>query len=74
MRVRDLYPLINTPALTEVRDFYVTHFDFAVAFEADWFIYLVVPGEEGTRGATLAFMHPDHPRIHPAPKPSMAWA
>lgn len=36
MKVRDLYPLITTPALAEARDFYVTHFDFQVAFEASW--------------------------------------
>lgn len=68
MKVRDLYPLITTPALAEVRDFYRTHFGFEVAFEASWFVYLVGPGEEGTRGATLAFMHPDHPSNPPGPE------
>jgi catechol 2,3-dioxygenase-like lactoylglutathione lyase family enzyme len=67
MKVRDLYPLITTPALAEVRDFYVGHFGFQVAFEASWFLYLVGPGEEGARGATLAFMHPDHPSSPPGP-------
>lgn len=61
MKIRDLYPLITTPALAEACDFYVTHFDFQVAFEASWFVYLTGSGEDGTRGATLAFMHPDHP-------------
>lgn len=68
MKARDLYPLITTPALREVRDFYVTHFDFEVAFEASWFVYLIGPGEDGTRGATLAFMHPDHPSSPPGPE------
>lgn len=68
MKVRDLYPLITTSALLDVRDFYVTHFDFTLAFEASWFVYLVGPGEEGTRGATLAFMHPDHPSNPPGPE------
>ncbi|EKF17490.1 VOC family protein [Nitratireductor pacificus] len=68
MKVRDLYPLVTTPALTETRDFYVTHFGFQVAFEASWFIYLVGPGEAGNRGATLAFMHPDHPSNPPGPE------
>lgn len=67
--VRDLYPLITTPALFEARDFYVRHFGFEVAFEASWFVYLSGPGEEGTRGATLAFMHPDHPSNPPGPEP-----
>ena len=65
MKVRDLYPLVTTPNLAETRDFYVTHFGFDVAFEASWFIYLVGPAEEDSRGATLAFMHPDHPSTPP---------
>ena len=68
MKVRDLYPLITTARLAAVRDFYVTHFGFAVAFEADWFLYLVGEGEEGARGATLAFMTPDHPSNPPGPE------
>lgn len=66
--VRDLYPLITTPALFEARDFYVRHFGFQPAFEASWFVYLHGPGEEGTRGAVLAFMHPDHPSVPPGPE------
>lgn len=68
MKVRDLYPLITTPHLSEVRDFYVRNFDFVVAFEASWFVYLIGPAEEGSRGATLAFMHPDHPSNPPGPE------
>lgn len=68
MKVRDLYPLITTPALFEARDFYRTHFGFNVLFEASWFVYLTGPAVEGTRGATLAFMHPDHPSVPPGPE------
>lgn len=68
MRVRDLYPLITTPALFEAHDFYVRHFGFDVLFEASWFVYLSGPGEEGTRGATLAFMSPEHPSNPPGPE------
>ena len=68
MKVRDLYPLITTPNLTETRDFYVTHFEFDVAFQASWFIYLVGSAETGSRGATLAFMHPNHPSTPPGPE------
>jgi hypothetical protein len=70
MKVRDLYPLITTPALREVRDFYVNHLGFSVAFEAIWCLYLTGPGETDTRGATLAFMHPDHPSNPPGPESS----
>ncbi len=68
MKVRDLYPLITTPALFEARDFYRKHFGFTVLFEASWFVYLTDPGEDGARGATLAFMHPDHPSNPPGPE------
>lgn len=68
MKIRDLYPLVTTPALSAARDFYVEHFDFYVAFEASWFVYLTAPGEDGARGATLAFMHPDHPTRPPGPE------
>lgn len=68
MKVRDLYPLVTTPKLAEVRDFYTQHFQFDVLFEASWFLYLAGPAEEGTRGATLAFMHPDHPSNPPGPE------
>lgn len=68
-RVRDLYPLVTTPALFEARDYYVRHFGFEVAFEADWFVYLTGAGSAGARGATLAFMHPGHPSRPPGPEP-----
>ncbi|MBU0824018.1 MAG: VOC family protein [Alphaproteobacteria bacterium] len=61
MKVRDLYPLITTTKLAAVKDFYVDHFGFAVAFNASWFLYLVGEGDQGARGAALAFMSPDHP-------------
>lgn len=68
MQVRDLYPLITTAALFDARDFYVRHFGFEVLFEAGWFVYLSGKGEPGTRGATLAFMHPAHPSRPPGPE------
>lgn len=69
MQIRDLYPLVTTPALFAACDFYVGTFGFAVAFEASWFVYLTAPAETGGRGATLAFMHPDHPSRPPGPEP-----
>jgi uncharacterized glyoxalase superfamily protein PhnB len=67
MRLLDLYPVITTPELFPARDFYVRHFGFSVLFEASWFVYL--SGDDGQeRGATLAFMHPDHPSRPPGPE------
>ncbi|HTV67535.1 MAG TPA: VOC family protein [Rhizobiaceae bacterium] len=68
VRVRDLYPLVTTPNLFEARDFYVRHFGFQVAFQSSWFVYLVGPADGDTRGATLAFMSPDHPSNPPGPE------
>lgn len=68
MKIRDLYPLITTPALFEAKDFYVTHFGFDVAFEASWFVFLTGQSDGETRGATLAFMHPNHPSKPPGPE------
>lgn len=69
MRVRDLYPLITTPSLFAARDFYVRHFGFQVLFEASWFVYLSGAADGEARGATIAFMHPDHPSRPPGPEP-----
>lgn len=68
MRVRDLYPLITSPALFEARDFYVRHFGFTVFFEASWFVYLAGEADGETRGGAIAFMHPDHPSRPPGPE------
>jgi uncharacterized glyoxalase superfamily protein PhnB len=69
MRVRDLYPLITTPALFAARDFYVRHFGFTVLFEASWCVYLAGEADGEGRGAVLAFLHPDHPSRPPGPEP-----
>ena len=74
VRVRDLYPLITTPAMTAARDFHVRHFGFRVLFEANWFVYLSGPADGDGRGATLAFMTPDHPSRRREPRSSMAKA
>ncbi|MBQ0751449.1 MAG: VOC family protein [Roseovarius sp.] len=68
MPVRDLYPLITTPALFEARDFYREHFGFEVAFQASWFVYLTGGADGESRGTTIAFMHPDHPSTPPGPE------
>lgn len=68
MRVRDLYPLITTPALGPVRDFYVRHFGFSVLFEASWCVYLGGEADGESRGAAIAFIHPDHPSRPPGPE------
>lgn len=67
MRALDLYALITAPDIGAQRAFYRRHFAAEVAFEADWFVYLVLPMADGAR--SLAFMTPDHPSRPPGPEP-----
>ena len=62
MKFVDRYPIIVTPRLADCRDFWIARLGFEVVFEADWFILLAADG------ATLAFMHPDHPSSPPGPQ------
>lgn len=66
MKLVDAYPLITATDIAAQRDFYVRHFGADVAFEAGWFVFLVVPAGEGK---SLAFMTPDHPSRPPGPEP-----
>jgi catechol 2,3-dioxygenase-like lactoylglutathione lyase family enzyme len=69
MRFRDAYPLVTTPELGAARDFYRRHFGATVAFEASWFVLLLLPAGAGERPFSLAFMRPDHPSSPPGPEP-----
>lgn len=62
MKFVDRYPIIVTPKLFECRDFWAQRLGFEVVFEADWFVLLAADG------ATLAFMHPNHPSTPPGPE------
>lgn len=68
MRFKDRYPIIVTAEKNACRDFWVRHLGFAIAFEIDWFVYLVADDAS----ATIAFMTPDHPSAPPGPEPYAA--
>lgn len=68
MRFKDRYPIVVTGDIRACRDFWVKHLGFAVAFEIDWFVYLVADDAS----ATIAFMRPDHPSSPPGPEPYSA--
>jgi catechol 2,3-dioxygenase-like lactoylglutathione lyase family enzyme len=53
MNPKDVYPLFVVPDPLAVRDWYVRHLGFTVAFEVDWVVYLASPGE---RRFGLCFM------------------
>jgi catechol 2,3-dioxygenase-like lactoylglutathione lyase family enzyme len=58
MRLSSFYPVICTPSLTATRDFYTSHFNFNITFEADWYISL-----KHGEGYELAILDPSHASI-----------
>ena len=59
------FPVFIVADLKEAKVFYTEHFDFAVAFENDWYLHLA-----STSGIQVGFMRPDQPTqpamFHPA--------
>lgn len=65
MKVVDTYPLITTADLRGARDFYCTHFDMTVVFEASWVTML---GRRASGRISLGLMSADHPTNPPGPE------
>ena len=40
MQVNSFYPVLMSDSIAATREFYVRHFGFQVAFEADWYVSL----------------------------------
>ena len=59
MQFRSMFPVIVTNEVTRARDFYVKHLGFYVVFEADWYVQLHAPREDGGKPIELAFMTPN---------------
>ena len=59
------FPVFIVADLKKAKVFYTAHFDFAVAFENDWYLHLA-----STSGIQVGFMRPDQPTqpamFHPA--------
>jgi len=60
MKLKNLFPVIATTAVTEARDFYTKYFGFAVEFDAGWYVQLHGPRDGGEMPLELAFMTPEH--------------
>lgn len=60
MNVTSYYPVIMTADVTASAAFYVKHFGFTPAFEADWYVHLVLPGNDAVN---LAILQGDHETI-----------
>ena len=58
IEINEAYPLYVTTNLSELKDFYTTHFGFtAVFFEPDFYLHLT----HTQSGNQLGFLVPDHP-------------
>lgn len=57
MRLSSFYPVIGTNRVAETRDFYVTHFGFAITFESDWYVSLRMPDPPHYELAVLQYTH-----------------
>lgn len=60
MTINSLYPVIASEKLQESKDFYTRYFPFEVTFENDWYISLILPGENCFQ---LALLDPRHESI-----------
>ncbi|MGH8776407.1 MAG: VOC family protein [Jiangellaceae bacterium] len=61
MKLSSFYPVICTDKVAATRDFYVTHFDFEVVFEVDWYVSLRRDGDPSYELAVLDAAHPTIP-------------
>ncbi len=61
MKLVSYYPVICTQDVTATRRFYETHFDFAPAFESDWYVHLSKRDDPGVHIAIVDHRHPTIP-------------
>ena len=60
MKLKSLFPVIATKAVTEARDFYMKYFGFVIEFDAGWYVQLHGKRDGGGMPLELAFMNPEH--------------
>lgn len=61
MRTSSYYPVIMTDAVAATAAFYVDHFRFRPAFEAEWYVHLQSAEDETVNLAILDGSHPTIP-------------
>ncbi|MCW0234469.1 MAG: VOC family protein [Ferrovibrio sp.] len=71
MKLTSYYPVICTAALAETRAFYEAHFDFAAAFESDWYVHLTSRSDSRVHLAILDHSHPTIPEGYRKPAQGM---
>ena len=58
IEINELFPLYVTSNLSELKEYYATHFGFnAVFFDESFYLHLLHPGT----GHQIGFLVPDHP-------------
>jgi len=62
MRTTSYYPVIQTDDVAGTAAFYVRHFGFRPAFEAEWYVHLSAPEDPAVN---LAILADDHATIPP---------
>lgn len=67
MKITSYYPVICTDKLAETRAFYEAHFDFAPAFESDWYVHLTSQSDSRVNLAILDHTHPTIPEGYRKP-------
>lgn len=62
MKCTQYYPVLQTDDVSATKAFYVEHFRFTVAFDADWYCHLQSSEDPGVN---LALLKSDHETIPP---------
>lgn len=71
MKLTSYYPVICTDRLAQTRAFYETHFDFAPAFESDWYVHLTSRSDSRVNLAILDHAHETIPDGYRKPAQGM---
>lgn len=67
MAPKSIYPVICTDKITESRDFYISHFDFTLTFEAEWYVSLKSKHNAKYELALLDYHHSSLPEAFRRP-------
>ncbi len=67
MKPQSIYPVIGTDQIAVSRDFYTSHFDFDIVFEADWYVSLKSRSNPAYELALLDYRHSSLPEEYRQP-------
>ncbi len=67
MKPNSIYPVIGTDQIAVSRDFYTSHFEFDIVFEADWYVSLRSKSNPAYELALLDYRHSSLPEAYRQP-------